>query len=1135
MYKIFTNFFCGVLPCFKHTRFLKLKLTFILSLFVFLQVSATSKAQNVSLNVKNLPVDQLLDQISQQTGFHFLYTKKMLGKSIPVSVNIDALPLNEALAKCFISEPFSYVIKKKNVILVNKPTVSVAIPVADQAPKNIDITGTVTDEKNRPLPGVSVIVKGTSKGIVTDNDGKYVLHGVDKNATLSFSFIGYATKDIAVDGQNTINTSLNPKDGSLNEVVVVAYGTSTQKNLIGAVSTVKSGDLTAAPVANITNARAGRLPGLISQQSSGQPGCDAATISIRGYGAALIIIDGVEGSMSDLDPNQVESISILKDASAAIYGARAGNGVVLVTTKRGNNGKPIFNFNSTYTLQGITDMPKPVSAGQYTQLKDEAYLQSGQPAAGEPFTQDQINKYYAGTDPQYPNTNWYNVLVKKWSPETENNLSVKGGSENIRYYGFLGYTNQQSMWRTNGGSFQRYNLQSNIDAQINKNLSMQLDVSGNFSIRDNPWRPSTAGGNSVWQDFWNTLPIYPASLPDPSKVPFANGGGTGGAHVTTNSAISGYDDINSQDIKGTLALNYNAPFIKGLSAKVLINYIQDYGNEKDWSKPVKFYTYDYASKTYTQAGQLSSLAALSITNTGDQVITGQASLNYDNTFHNGDHHVQFLALYEGINTNTTISSAGRSNYLTAAIDQLFAGNSSYQTANGSATEAGRESYVGRLNYSYLGKYLLESTLRADASSVFPSAKQWGYFPSVSIGWLISEEKFIKNSASLIDQLKLRVSYEQSGLDNVGNYQYLTGYAFGGSYYIGGNPQPGLVSTGLANPNLTWERIKGYNAGVDYSLWQRKLYGSFDIFYRELTGIPGTLIATLPSTFGASLPQENINSQNNRGFEVVAGTTGKVGGLSFNISANISYSRAKWKHFDEPSYTDPDQRRISQLSGQYTDNVYGYKAVGLFTSQAQIDGLKYDEDGQKNATLRPGDIQYADVNGDGVLNYKDEVKIGDGTVPHWNGGLNMNFRYRGFDLATLFQGAFGYYTYVNLLSSGTLVYPEEVFTQRWTPQNNNANALVPRLGGSAVDNYYSNYYYKNAKYLRLKSLSIGYTLPKSPLEKAGFNSLRIFVAGTNLVTFDGLKKFGVDPEAVSGQPGFYYPQQRTLSVGINAAF
>ncbi|RYY37255.1 MAG: SusC/RagA family TonB-linked outer membrane protein [Sphingobacteriaceae bacterium] len=1105
-----------------------MKLSVLVLLLALMQVSAASVAQKISLKKSNVPLTEALSAISAQSGYSVLYDEDLLRNAEKVSLNLKNATLQEALNLCFGRQPFTYTINKRSILITPKPvSVTVKAPAAP-----VQLSGKVTDEKGGPIPGATVKLKTGNVSTSTDSNGEYKITIPDEQgAILVFSYIGFETKEIEVNGQLTIDVSLKEALSNLDEVVVVGYGAQKKATITGSISTVKSDELTQAPVANVTNALAGRLPGLISQQSSGQPGYDAASLSIRGFGGALVIIDGVESNINNIDANQIESISILKDAAAAIYGARAGNGVILITTKRGVLTKPVFTLTSSYTLQGITSMIKPVSAGQYAEMSREAWLQSGQPEANAPFTTEQIAKYYAGNDPDYPNTNWYDVLIRDWAPQTQNNLSVRGGSDNIRYYGFIGYTNQQSMWKNNGGNYNRYNLQSNIDAKISDDLSLQLDLSSVVESRNFPNRPQNAGGNTVWQDFWNTLPIYPAELPDPTKISFANGGGTGGAHVTSNSEIFGYDKLGSQNLKGTLNLNYKIPVVEGLSAKLLLNYLQDYSNNKNFNKPVNFYTYDNQSQMYTLAGSLGSLAALAITNSRNQVLTGQGSIAYDRTFN--DHHIQGLALYELINYSSDYSIAGRSNFLTPAIDQLFAGNAAYQTANGAAAETGRKSYVGRINYAYKGKYLLEATLRADASAKFPKDKQWGYFPGVSVGWRLSEEQFMSSTRGFMDDLKIRASFGKSGNDGVGNFQYLSGYQYGGSYLIGNNPQQGLSSTGLANPNLTWETIKIYNAGFDASFWDRKLYGTFDVFYRERSGIPASRVNSLPSTFGSGLPPENLNSLNNRGFDLKLGTAGKKGEFSWDVSANISWARAKWMHYEEPEYEDPDQRRLSKLSGRWTDVAFGYVTDGLFTSMEEIAALGFNQDGQANISLRPGDIKYVDVNKDGILNYKDQVEIGKGTVPQWMGGFNLMLKYADFDMGALLQGAFGYYTYITLQHG--LTPPVQSYDLRWTEANNDANALVPRLGGASTNGLPSEYYYKEAGYIRLKSFSIGYTLPAQLLQKISFKQLRVFFAGTNLLTFDKLKKYGADPEAPTGNLGFYYPQQRTLSFGLNASF
>lgn len=1089
---------------------------FAICLLAFLRVSA----QNVTLDVKRATPDQLFDNLEKQTGYHFLYDERLVGQGNPITMKVKNAPLTEVLGRCVNGQPFTYVVKDKNVIITVRPK-EPAIPAARQD----TVSGVVTDEQNQPIPGVSVMIKGTGKGVITDKDGRYVVPIAGADAVLVFSSVGNVGKEVPVAGRTTINVSLSTKPSSLNDVVVVGYGTQKKGTITGSISTVKTEEITVAPVASTINTLAGRLPGMISQQTSGQPGADQASISIRGFGQAIWIVDGVESDFNNIDPSEIESISILKDGAASIYGSRAGNGVILVTTKRGKIDKPEITLNSSYTLQDNTYMAEPVSSGQYAELENELYTNQGKQA---PYTQDQITRYLAGNDPAYPNTNWEKVATKRFAPQTNQNLSVRGGSKNIKYFGFFGYLDQDPMWRENGGGYKRYNVQSNLDANITDDLSIQLDIADVNEVKSQPTRGEGAGINTLWQDLWNSLPIYPATLPDPGYYSYANGQGVGSIALISNEDIAGYDNVNSQNLKGTFAATYQIRPIHGLSIKAFVNYYKTTATEKNFSKPYSFYTYDYSTKQYTLAGALGTQAQLTYNLNTAQNIDRQFSLNYDHSF-GLDHHVTALALYEAIDYSTTYLTAGRTNFLTDEIAELYAGAVQTSVANSSATQMGRASYVGRVNYSYKNKYLLESIFRADASAEFPPDHRWGYFPSVSAGWRIDQERFMKN-ASVIDDWKLRASYGSSGIDNVGNFQYLTGYTFGGQWLFGTNTALGIVSTGIANPNLTWERVGIYDVGTDFSLWKRKLFGTVDVFYRKLSGIPATQVLTLPSTFGATLPQENLNSQNNRGFELSLGTSGTLGKLTYSVSGNLTWARAKWDHYEEPVYTDADQKRIYQLSGQWTDVAFGYKSNGVFTSQEEINNLTFQYPGG-NAQLHPGDIKYVDVNHDGTLDWKDQVRIGKGTVPEWMTGATINLRYKDFDLQSLLQGSFGYYTNV-VLQQGGINFSQVIYDQRWTPQNDNASAGVPRLGGASTNTLFSDFYYKKAGYLRLKTFALGYNLPARLLSRAKFRNLRVYVAGTNLLTLNPLSKYSIDPEEPSGEGGYYYPQQRTLSIGLN---
>lgn len=1112
----------------------------ILFIFVFtLTISAKSYSQKVNLSEKDVPLEKVLRQIREQVSCSVLWGEQALKGLPPVSVSLRDASLEQAIKASLEGLPLAYTIHGDVVYIERKPPA--LLPVTSQPISLLplhDITGTVADSvTGEPLAGVTVLVKGGEKGTTTDADGKFTIAVENSNVVLVVSYLGYNAKEVAVAGRSNIQVSLSTKLTGLDQLVVVGYGTQKKKDVTGSISTVDGKELTVAPIASVANMLAGRLPGLISLQSSGQPGYDAADLSIRGFGNALVIVDGVETDFNSLDPNEIESISILKDGAASIYGSRAGNGVILITTKRGKVGKPTITLNSSYTLQGITAMPKPVNAGQYAEMAREEWINSGQPEANAPFTEEQIQKYYEGNDPLYPNTNWYDVLVRDWAPQQQYNLSVRGGSEKVKYYGFLGYLKQETMWKKGGGGYERYNFQSNVDADILDNLSFHLTLSSIVGQRRFPERPESAGTGGLWSDFWVTLPIYPSSLPDPTKIPFAGGGGVGGVNVTSNRSINGYNNTDRQDLNGALSLDYSFKAIKGLSARAFINYSKYYSYNRRFLKPVSFYTYDPASGIYTLAGSYGTKAQLNLAKSNGTTLTEQFSLTYNKTF-SKYHHINFLALYEVIDYSTDRVEAGRLDFLTPSIDQVFGGSTASMSNNGWQTQMGRKSYVGRLDYDYKDKYLLSGIFRADASAKFPPEKRWGYFPSLSLGWRLSQENFMQGVSNL-DELKMRLSYGQSGRDAVGNYQYLAGYnistgAGSSAIYGSDGPVTGLVSKGLANPNLTWEKVSIYNAGVDFSWYNGKLYGTVDAFYRTLDGIPVTRISTLPSSFGAALPPENLNSQNSRGFEFELGTRGRFGDLQWDVKGNISWSRAKWDHYEEPAYSDSDQIRINKKSGRWTDRQIGYLTDGLFTSQEQIDKLPYDMTGNGNGDLAPGDLILKDLNDDGKVDWRDQVVIGKGTVPHWMVGVNLNLKYKNFDFSALFQGAMGYYTYI-LYQHGTKLYPEIMYELRWTPEHNDPHTLVPRLGGASTNLTGSDYYYKKAGYLRLKAAALGYNLPERWLHAVKVSHARIYVAGTNLLTFDKLKVYDLDPEAPSANGGFYYPQQRTISFGVNISF
>ena len=1113
--------------------FMVMKITVLLLLFAMGSVFAKSTySQNtrLSLHLENATLQQVFDEIQKKSEFIIFYKDNQVDVNHRSNVDLDDVTVEQILNQALISTDLGYkIIDRQIVILADKSKVSPStiLSESNSGQQKKEISGTVKDPKGFPLPGVSVVVKGTTIGTVSDSEGKFKINVPSDSKTLVFSFIGLKTQEIALGNNSSFKVTLAEEAVGLDEVVAVGYGTEKKVNVTGSVSSVTNEDLIVAPVASTTAALPGLLPGLITKQSTGAPGNDALQLNIRGFDSPLVIVDGVEQDFNGIDPNEIESISVLKDAAAAIYGARAGNGVVLVTTKRGHSGKPTITLNSSFTEQGVTLFPKPVNAGQYAEIITEAELNSGIASQNTRFSADDIKKYYAGTDPNYPNTNWWKVIMNNWAPQQQHNLSMSGGNDKVKYYGFLGYTNQVGMFKTGDDKFSRYNVRSNVDANVTDNLSLSLDLSVINAVTNEPSRDLT----DIWMDFYDAQPIYPSSLPDPNKLPFV------GTNVLTPLAetsrkLGGYNDITNQTLNGALTLTYKIPKITGLSLKGMANYNQINYGSKDFWKQTTVYTYDNNTKAYTNMGS-DMPTTLDQYSSHTNLFTTQLSLNYNRKFAEF-HNLKAMVLFETVSENDNNFSAHGEDFLTSSIDYLFAAGSVNQRVGGSANQMGRASVVGRINYSFKDKYLLEGTIRDDASAKFPPNHRWGLFPSISAGWKASEESFVKNSLPWIYNLKLRASYGQMGYDGIGNFQYLSGYQFTTPYVFNEVAQPGLGVSGLANPDLTWEKMKIYNGGLDMSILKGKIYTIIDAFYREQTGIPANRMTSLPTTFGANLPLENLNSQNNRGFEITLGNKGRKGEFIWDVNANFSYSRAKWQHFEEPTYTDPDQKRIYQQSGQWTDRYFGYKSAGLFTSQAEINNLGFDQDGQGNATLHPGDIKYIDKNKDGKLDWKDQVVIGDGTMPHYMYGLNIKLKYKNFDFSCLGQGALMFSTWVQYQIDSYRTPQEQLFKNRWTTTNNNAHALYPRqtMNPGTNNNQSSDFWLKSGNYFRLKTFSLGYSIPSRLTNKVNISRLRFYLAGTNVFTFSALNKFDMDPESPTGSHGWYYPQQRTFALGVN---
>lgn len=993
----------------------------------------------------------------------------------------------------------------------------------------IRITGQVTDESQSPMPGVTILLKGTTISTITDPDGKYTIEATKAEDILVFSFMGYNAEEIMVGNRSVVDVNLLPSLEELSEVIVVGYGSQKKVNVTGSVVAVDGDKLKETPVPNATQALAGRLPGVTVQLGSAEPGYDDATIRIRGASSnPLVIVDGVEMDFSRLDPNDIESFSVLKDASAAIYGARAGNGVILVTTKKGKKSeKANVELSTSYGWQGSTVYPDYVDAAGYMELVNDY-----QPNT---YSEDTINAYKTG---RAQSTDWYDATFRKSAPIKRTNVNITGGTEKIKYFMSYGNLNQESILRSNDTKYKQNNIRSNITTS----LTDRLDVSMDISYRDEHREYPGASLSSIMEKVGFSVPMYAATYPDASK-PSYNGAGIAPNYVS-KASVTGYDKSNYRNLSASFTADYKVPYVDGLSAKVFYNYTTSDTKSKSLRKDHSYYTYDKVSGIYNEV-VVADKSAISLSESFDRAAlrTAQFSLNYKKSFN--DHNLNVMVLYENIDGESANFSAKKlGGFISTAIDQLDMSTTTDQTITGSADEDGRASYLGRINYDYAGKYLLEAMFRYDGSGRFDKDDRWGFFPAVTLGWRLSEEDFIKD-LGFIDNFKLRGSVGKMGYDRMydenGNevkFNYLTGYRIVKTYAFNGQTQKGIISKGLADENASWEKMTMYNFGYNLSLWNRLVYSEFDVFYRYRDGILGQRNQSLPSTFGATLPFVNLNSQKTKGFELMIGHENKFGDLRYWVEGNLSFARAKWDHYDEPVYADEDNRNRYQKSGKNVNRYLGIEALGIFTSQEEIDNWNVDQNGNLNdginTDLKPGDIKYADYNGDGVINELDNHEIGKSSIPELFYGINVGAEYKGIDFSMLWQGASNYNVMFTdeaqrpFLNGAT---PLDMFTDRWTEENNNANARFPRTcGPSGNSNNYktSTFWLQDGSYIRLKNVTLGYSFNPTLLQKVKIDKVRVYFSGINLVTFTDVYPY--DPETPDKARGWDYPQQRTYMFG-----
>jgi TonB-linked SusC/RagA family outer membrane protein len=1000
------------------------------------------------------------------------------------------------------------------------------------------VSGKVTDASGQPLPGVSIVIKGTTQGTVTNADGEYTLPNVSSDAILVFSFVGMRTQEIFVGNQTNIDVMMEEEVFGLEEVVAVGYGTQKKVNMTGAVATVETQELEKVVTVNSTQLLQGQIAGVITKQTSGQPGADNASLSIRGFGSPLILVDGETWNLSSIDPESIESISVLKDASAAIYGARAGNGVILITTKRGKFNEDLsIAYDGSYSMQQFTHKPGVITnAGIYTLFQKEAELNSG---VSQTFSDEEIQKYTDGA-PGYESYDWFNYAFRNWSGTQKHSVSVRGGGENVSFYTSLGASDQQSVITSNDWWYKRYNMRSNLDGRISDNISYSFDL--NY-ISEHRSQSSGAGGDH-WGYLYKSQPMARTSFPEPYShlTPASNMKGTHQRLVgTMYKDLQGGTDLVPETFSADFNLNYKLPFVPGLSAKMNMFYKVGNTRRKDVTKQWEVYKWDPGVGEPVWDGRFPGEAInnkVNIRHTKTTLIKPKLELRYDREF--GNHSVNTLVLGEFHNYVSNWIQGETQNLLSNELLYFNLGDKTYHELDQQVIESTRASIAGRVNYAYAGKYLIEGTFRYDASSIFPPEGRWGFFPSVSAGWRISEEAFMED-VGWLDNLKLRASYSETGYDaNAIRYDYFAGYnVFTNPPYLMGSDVYRRIQMGtLPNFGMTWETMTNYNVGVDANMWNGLFNIVLEGFYRKRTDILATPQQSFPSTFGASISRRNLNSMDDRGIELELSHNNRIGDISYRIKGTATYVRSKWLHYEEEVYTGEDEIRIFQNSGKWQNQRIGYVSDGLFRSQEEIDNHPVDQDQAGNVTLIPGDIKYVDINDDGVINWADQKIIGYGTgQPDLNFGLNLGGTFKGFSLDILFHGGSLFSGYVSGFAqtpySNESTPLELHWKERFHEQNNPDGSLPSVTMGTRSNNTKnSDFWLRNVTFLRLKNVNLGYSLPEKWVGPVGLKRVRAFIAANNLAVISnmGIWSSEFDPEAPFSHGG--YPPNRTITFGLN---
>lgn len=987
------------------------------------------------------------------------------------------------------------------------------------------IKGTVVEADNdEPIIGANVKCKEDPTKVVTTNfDGEFSIDIPDNAKNLIISYIGMVTQDVAaVDG---MVVRMVAESTNLDEVVVVGYGTTSKRKTTSSVTLIKASDIEKVPLPNISQALAGRAAGLIVQQSGG--GLDAgSSLSVRGGGEPLFVIDNIiseKREFDNLNPADVESMSILKDASAtAIYGARAANGIIIVTTKRGQEGKVNVDYQYSLSLSSPADLPKKLNSYNAAVYQNRGYEYDGLTPT---WSAQDLELFQNGLDPEgHPDTNWHKEVLRSSAPEQRHLLTITGGSERVKAYTALSYYDQESIYRTNSHTYKRYNARTNIDINM-KEIGLRVNTSLEAYITD--MRSPNSDYGAVWSHLQNTQPMRAAK--NPFGQPYS---GTTDNPLVDISDEGGYTKAHNTNVRGSINAQWDIPGVKGLKITGIASYAILNVRSKRWNKQAHSYDWE---------GNPNTTAMPSLTKTANfyDYYNTQLLANYNRDF--GEHNVEATFGIEASGSSYDQNELARSQYV-LDVDQIGAGPVS--TATNSAVNGiqwRRASLVGRLHYDYAAKYMAEFSIRHDGTDNLPRNRRWGTFYSGSLGWAVSEENFWEGLRDYINQFKVRGSYGEIGLDNVARYAYLTSYSLNNrGAFLGGEYYQTFSEGALPSPDLCWYTQHDFNIGFDFAAFNSAFSGSVDYFYKSTKGYlasPSNVGYTSP--LGLSLPMVKSDGESRRrGVDFTLMYNGNIGEVSYSVGGNFTFYDERWNinpNESETSLKNP-YTRTTQV-GAYTGNYY--KNLGYYTGWEDVFNSPKRNSSQN---IQAGDLKFYDFNGDGKIDGNDQYRMGSGTAPQCNYGINASANWRGFSMSMLWQGATNYNIYVGtILMGGNSNYLPVIYefqTDIWAPDN--TDSLYPRqhsAAGITNNNNFvgTDFWLVDAKYIRLKNLTVAYDFKHKLLKNLNWLSkCQLSFSGYNLLTFSPAKKWGFDPESGNGN-GYSYPVSRTYTFSLNLGF